>query len=296
VLARLAGPAGALELERAGGAYDHALHDVLDTTGYLGLASEPGLGPLEAALVVDEIARAGGVVTAAASALVAPAVSADLPAGPLALAELGQSAPVRHAPAASSLLALDLSGPAPTAAVLTLADGDVTPVRTTFGGPVGVVGPAAWARAEPLPADAGPALLHWWQVALAVECAALSAAALAVTVELVSTREQFGHPIAAFQAVRHRLAECAVLVEGATWLAREAAALGAPAEAAATACAYATSAARRVVAETHQLSGAIGFTTDYSLHLWTTRAQGLTLELGGPDAHGRRAAYARWNH
>ena len=71
------------------------------------------------------------------------------------------------------------------------------------------------------------------------------------------------------------------------WLARETAAHGAPAEAAATACTQATVAAKQVAAETHQLSGAIGFTKEYPLHVFTTRAQGLTLELGGLEAHAR---------
>jgi alkylation response protein AidB-like acyl-CoA dehydrogenase len=117
---------------------------------------------------------------------------------------------------------------------------------------------------------------------------------LRLTVDYVNRREQFGHPIARFQAVRHRLAECAVLVEGARWLALEAAAHGAQSEAAAIACTYATAAAKHVIGETHQLTGAMGFTKEYALHVYTTRSQGLTLELGGLEAHSRSVSNARW--
>jgi alkylation response protein AidB-like acyl-CoA dehydrogenase len=94
--------------------------------------------------------------------------------------------------------------------------------------------------------------------------------------------------------VQHRLAACAVQVEGARWLALEAVAHGAPAEASAVAAAYAAAAARRVFAETHQLSGAIGYTREHPLHVFSMRLQTLRLELGGAAAHARAAAQARW--
>jgi alkylation response protein AidB-like acyl-CoA dehydrogenase len=119
-------------------------------------------------------------------------------------------------------------------------------------------------------------------------------AALRFTVGYVTQREQFGRPIGSFQAVQHRLAECAIEVEGARWLAYEAAAAGAPAEAAACAAAYALAAAGRVHRETHQLSGAIGYTTEHELHVWSMRLQALRLELGGPGAQLRALARERW--
>ena len=120
------------------------------------------------------------------------------------------------------------------------------------------------------------------------------AGALAATVAYLTQRKQFGRPIASFQAVQHRLAACAVQVEGARWLALEAAAHGAPAEAAAVAATHAAATARRVFAETHQLSGAIGYTREHPLHVFTMRLQALRLELGGAPAHARAAAAARW--
>ena len=119
-------------------------------------------------------------------------------------------------------------------------------------------------------------------------------AALDTTLEHVKQRRQFGRAIGSFQAVQHRLAECAVLVEGSRWLLYEAAARDAEAEAAATAAAHATAAANRVFAETHQLSGAMGFTREHDLHVFSMRLQILRLEHGGTAGHRRAVARARW--
>ena len=118
--------------------------------------------------------------------------------------------------------------------------------------------------------------------------------ALDATVGYLRERRQFGRAIASFQAVQHRLAWCAVQVAGSRWLALEAAARGAPAEASALAAAHAAHTAKRVFAETHQLSGAIGFTREHALHVWSMRLQALRLELGGAAEHARAAARARW--
>jgi alkylation response protein AidB-like acyl-CoA dehydrogenase len=94
--------------------------------------------------------------------------------------------------------------------------------------------------------------------------------------------------------VQHRLAECAIQIEASRWLVREAAHHGAPAEAVAAAAGFAISSAERVFAETHQLSGAIGFTREHDLHVWSMRLQALRLELGGVRGHRRALAVARW--
>ena len=69
---------------------------------------------------------------------------------------------------------------------------------------------------------------------------------------------------------------------------------GAAASGAAEAAAYATQAAQVVGADLHQLSGAIGFTTEFDLHLWTTRLHGLRVELGGTTAHQLATTTANW--
>jgi hypothetical protein len=46
--------------------------------------------------------------------------------------------------------------------------------------------------------------------------------------------------------------------------------------------------------DVHQLHGAMGFTTDYDLYLWSTRLAVARLELGGPAAHADALAAIRW--
>ena len=85
-----------------------------------------------------------------------------------------------------------------------------------------------------------------------------------------------------------------MLVEATRWLTYEAAAKGAPEEAAAIAAAYATDAAHHVFRETHQLTGAMGYTREHDLHVWSMRLQALRLEAGGMAGHRRAVAEARW--
>lgn len=289
ILTRLAGPDRAMEL--GVGAHDVRLWKALCDSGYLEAGRGPETGPLEAALVVEAIAGAGGLVAAGASGLVAPALIDDVVEGPIALAECDGSPMVRFAPVARAAFGID----AEEAVLVTdIGGGEIATVKTTFGVPVGRVPRQLWDRGKRLGAGSGERLRNWWRVANAVEQAGSLGAALRLTVNYVNQREQFGHPIAAFQAVRHRLSECAVLVEATRWLALEAAAAGAQTETAACAAAYATAAAKHVVAETHQLTGAMGFTKEYALHVFTTRAQGLTLELGGLETHARSVSTARW--
>jgi alkylation response protein AidB-like acyl-CoA dehydrogenase len=131
-------------------------------------------------------------------------------------------------------------------------------------------------------------------VALAVEIAGTLRAALDVTLDYVKKRRQFGRAIGSFQAVQHRLAQAAALVEGTRWLALEAAGLGAPEERAAVAAAHAAAAAKHVFDETHQFTGAMGFTREHDLHATSMRLQALRLELGGVGAHRRAVAATRW--
>jgi alkylation response protein AidB-like acyl-CoA dehydrogenase len=289
LLARHAGPARAIELG-AKGAYDDSLDAALGEAGFSEIALGAETGPLEAALVTERVAHAAGMVAFAATALVAPLVAGRALPGPVALARVDEVGPIRFAPAARTLLVLD----GEQACVCSLSAADVTPVRSNFGYPVGRVSEAARRRGEPLAHGSGERLLAWWRVALAVEALGAMDAALRFTVRHLTQREQFGRPIGSFQAVQHRLADCAVQLEGARWLAYEAAAQGAPAEGAACAAGYALAVAGRVHRETHQLSGAIGYTTEHDLHVWSLRLLALRLELGGTGAQLRALARERW--
>jgi alkylation response protein AidB-like acyl-CoA dehydrogenase len=179
------------------------------------------------------------------------------------------------------------------ARLVALAPGDGTPVRSNFMLPVGTL--ALDARSgESLGVGSGEALRSWWRVALAAELYGTMSAALEITVAYVKRRRQFGRAIGSFQALQHRLAMCTVLVEGTRWLAFEAASKDDPGESAAVAAAYAAEAANQLFRETHQLTGAMGFTREHDLHVFSMRLQALRLELGGASAHRRAITAQRW--
>jgi alkylation response protein AidB-like acyl-CoA dehydrogenase len=115
-------------------------------------------------------------------------------------------------------------------------------------------------------------------------------ASLDLTVAYLSDRHQFGRPLGSFQALQHRLAELHIDVEGARWLTRQAAWEGDADEPAALACTAATDAAERTIGETHQLTGAMGLTKEYDLHLWTMRLVALSQEGGGGNRHAEDSA------
>ena len=288
LLAGCAGPERAAQLDREG-KVDAELERALSEAGFLEIALAEGSGFLEAVLVTERVARAAGVMSIGAQALVAPALLGGGVAGPVAIASLVHPGPVRFAAHARTLL-LDTGD---EARVVELAEGEIASVRSHFMFPLGRVAMDA-GRGESLGTGSGADLRRWWRLALAAESAGAMRAALDVTVEYVKRRRQFGHAIGSFQAVQHRLARCAVEVEATRWLVCEAAFHAAPAEAAATAAAYATCAAVRVHSETHQLTGAMGFTRGHPLHVWSMRLQALRLEAGGTATHRVAAARERW--
>ena len=289
LLAQHAGAARAIEI--AGKSeYDFALDAALGEAGFFDVARAAETGLLDAALLVEAVARAAGVVAIGAGALVATGLTGRALAEPVALAMADATGPVRFAAHARTLLVLD----GDVARLVELRPGDATPVRSNFGVPMGRIAAHALQRGERLGAGSGPRLAALWRVALAAEAVGAMRASLAVTLDHVKRRRQFGRAIGSFQAVQHRLAECFVWSEGARWLTLEAAWAGAPEEAAATAAAHALSAAGRVFNETHQLSGAMGYTREHDLHVWSMRLPALRLEMGGVAAQRRAVATARW--
>jgi alkylation response protein AidB-like acyl-CoA dehydrogenase len=119
---------------------------------------------------------------------------------------------------------------------------------------------------------------------------------LEMTVEHARTRVQFGRPIGSFQAVAHRCVDMRSDIDALRYLVYQAAwALAAGGDAAlavAAAQAYGGPALRRVFMHTHQVHGAIGFSTEHHLHLFTRRAKAAELVWGGGAAHHERVAGA----
>jgi alkylation response protein AidB-like acyl-CoA dehydrogenase len=287
--AQHAGPARAIELD-AKANWDAPLDKALAEAGFAEIAlGVPETGSLEGALVVAEVARHAGTLPIGAQVLVAPMLVGRTVPGPVALVSLAHPGPVRFG--AHARTALVDCGDA--ARIVELTPGDGTPVRSNFMLPVGQLALDA-RRGESLGVGSGEALRSWWRVALAAELYGTMRAALDVTVAYVKRRRQFGRAIGSFQALQHRLAMCAVQVEAARWLAFEAAAQEMPGESAAVAAAYAAEAANDIFREMHQLTGAMGFTREHDLHVFSMRLAALRLELGGASAHRRAVAAQRW--
>jgi len=281
LMGRYAGPIRAREMTNA---HDDRVLNAMLEAGFLDLATDPDTGPLTAALVTETCAEHLAAAHIGARSLVAPQLL-DAPPARVALAVADQLGPIRFGGDADILLVLDGDDARvvePLASsTQTVETGYIYPFATTD---------LAGGRVLP---GAGPTLAKWWRIAIASELAGLLQPALDRTVAYLKQREQFGKPLGSLQALQHRLAEAHVWVEGTCWSARAAAWNGGD-EAAATAATYASMAARHVASEMHQLTGALSFTAEHDLHLWTLRAQALRTELGGIGGHAAAVTQLRW--
>ena len=146
----------------------------------------------------------------------------------------------------------------------------------------------------------------------------LSRRMLDMTVEYVKRREQYGVPVGSFQAIKHALANALVAVEfarpavlAAAWAQSQASGPRAPGPRApwsnaqstrssevnraidperpvSAAKVLASDAARLVARTAIQCHGAMGYTTEYDLHLFAKRVWALAPSWGGADWHRAR--------
>ena len=132
-----------------------------------------------------------------------------------------------------------------------------------------------------VPVAAGRHALGWWLVGS-------SRAMLSVARQHAVDRVQFGRPVASFQAIRHRLAETLVAIEGA-----EATLIAAAAEpdelSFLLAKAAAGQAALTAARHCQQVLGGIGFTAEHELHRHIKRSLVLDAMLGSSRELTREA-------
>ena len=132
--------------------------------------------------------------------------------------------------------------------------------------------------------------------AKSVEMLGGAAAVLDMTVEYAKQRVQFGRPIGGFQAVQHHCANMATDVECSRHIAYQAVwrlAEGLPAALEVSmAKAWVSEAYRRVCALAQQTHGAIGFTQEHNLQLYTRRARAQEVAFGEPSYHRELVAQA----
>ena len=140
------------------------------------------------------------------------------------------------------------------------------------------------AQGDPVPVAAGRHAVGWWLVGA-------GRAMLALARQHALDRSQFGRPVASFQAIRHRLAETLVAIEGA-----EATLVAAAAEpddlSFLLAKAAAGQAALTAARHCQQVLGGIGFTAEHELHRHVKRALVLDAMLGSSRELTREAGTA----
>ena len=118
----------------------------------------------------------------------------------------------------------------------------------------------------------------------------LSQMAFEVTLDYTKERQQFGVPIATFQALQHMAADMVTDVDASRYITYKAAWATAGDEAGAeddvhVAKAWVSEASRRVVARAQEMHGGIGFTRDYKIQLYFRRQKAAELAWGDAEYH-----------
>jgi Acyl-CoA dehydrogenase, C-terminal domain len=134
-------------------------------------------------------------------------------------------------------------------------------------------------RADTQPVIGWEAAVALGQLALGHELVGASRTMLELAREHALQRIQFGRPIAAFQAIRHRLADSLVAIEAADAV-LDAAWLDQSPQTAAMAKAVAGRSARTAARHCQQVLAGIGFTTEHALHRYVRRVLVLDQLLG----------------
>lgn len=133
-------------------------------------------------------------------------------------------------------------------------------------------------------------------VATAAFLLGLSEQMIAMTVEYVKERKQFGVPIGSFQAVKHHMADAELAVSYArpmVWNAGYSSSHRRPdleRDVSMAKC-FASDAAELVARKALQCHGAIGYTTEHDLHFWMKRTWALAAAWGDAAWHRRRVAH-----
>ncbi len=267
--------------------YPDSLDQALAESGFLEIAYEEGFGTLEAALIVERLARLPHTVEAAYSSIVAPGLPIERGLRPIAIVSGDPLKAARFLPKAKLLL-VDKGD---HALAITVDQANVAPVETMFAYPYGKLKSLDGVEMQRI--DDVATLRRRWRIALAAEAAGAMAGALATVVDHVTQRIAFGRPLGAFQGIQHRLAMVAETTESTKWLAWRAAWSDSESDAA-IAATFAQHHIAKLAFDLHQFSGAMGVTLEFPLHLWTYRLRALAGDLGGSSMQARAAAAATW--
>ena len=147
--------------------------------------------------------------------------------------------------------------------------------------------------------DGWPIIQRTLETAAAARCVEMlggAEAVLEMTVEYAKQRVQFGRPIGSFQAIQYHCADMATQVDSCRHMAYRAMwclAEGLPVSAEVSmAKAWVSRAYQDVCAIAHQSHGAIGFTQDHNLQLYSRRARAQEATFGNAVHHREQVAQA----
>jgi alkylation response protein AidB-like acyl-CoA dehydrogenase len=202
-----------------------------------------------------------------------------VPSGMIADAVL---VPARVEPDSVAVFIVETSGPGVSRERQVANTGQPEAILTFSGATVGADGLLGTV-------EDGATIVHWLvqrtTAAIALAQAGAAAASLALVAEYTKTREQFGKPIATFQAVGQRAADAYVDTEAIRLTAWQAAwrideGLSADREVA-IAKFWAADGGQRVVHAAVHLHGGVGVDRDYPLHRYFLMTKHFELTLGG---------------
>jgi alkylation response protein AidB-like acyl-CoA dehydrogenase len=252
--------------------------------GELGRQSAPGpyIATLSAAQTIAETggdAICGKWLPGLAAGEISAAVPAVLDARRLTRSGAGVSGALRClgsadaafvlAPADDSWVLVELGGAEVSAVPMWDRTREVIDVRLTDATPIAVLPDAVATHA---------ALTRGMALAVAADSVGAAHCIAERTITYMKTREQFGQPIAGFQALKHRVADLATKLAVADEMVRHALQRAAGGEAdadiwASLAKSEVTEACVFITTDCVQLHGGVGFTWDFDPHIFLKRAR-----------------------
>lgn len=193
--------------------------------------------------------------------------------------------PVEHAPAATHLLFVD-SDDTGAMHILLVESGQMDlrclqPMDPTVPVAQVTLDNRLQGERHVVAAAAAERVLASMHVAVAADLLGIGEASLGRAVEHAKTRKQFGQAIGAFQAVKHRLADCRTALSSARLAIAYAVRDSAVAEDARLARILAADAAINATATALHTHGGAGFSWELDLHLYLKRARRLNSRNGG---------------
>ena len=256
--------------------------------GYLGMFSDPDAGPLEAVLMVEQVARALGTVATGALSVVAPALGVTGLRGPVGIS-LGRprdDTPVRFAAASGTLLVAE-HGEA------FLCDVDTaSSLPTSWSYPAASV---SLGSSRPLGPGSADRMVAWWRVTMAAEIVGNACPRASMSCWVTSSSANSSVEVSppcrpcstAWRSCSCRSKERAGWPTGPPGRERHRWTPHSPPRRA-----WRRGGGRSVNAI--RSVAALGLTTEFDLHMWTMRLRALCAEAGGLFATQVDAGRLRW--